>query len=46
MGCPDTFEKRRIELALLSGVTADAISDDAVVQSFIDGIARPEGFYR
>lgn len=42
LGCPHTFELRRTELSELSG---GAVSDADVVQSFLDGVLREDGFY-
>ena len=36
MGCPETFEMRRAELAANAGVLPAGISDEEVVQSYIE----------
>eukprot|EP00441_Pelagodinium_beii_P007378 CAMPEP_0197702862 /NCGR_PEP_ID=MMETSP1338-20131121/125056_1 /TAXON_ID=43686 ORGANISM="Pelagodinium beii, Strain RCC1491" /NCGR_SAMPLE_ID=MMETSP1338 /ASSEMBLY_ACC=CAM_ASM_000754 /LENGTH=447 /DNA_ID=CAMNT_0043286745 /DNA_START=59 /DNA_END=1399 /DNA_ORIENTATION=+ len=38
------FEHRRKELALLEGQAEDSVTDDAVVQSFVDSVAKEDGF--
>ena len=45
LGCPDTFEYRRTELAILRGGSAPPaqVSDDDVVRSFLREIEDPSG---
>ncbi len=44
LGCPNTFELRRQELRQMVFDSSETISDEQVVQSFVDEI-RPEGVY-
>jgi len=47
LGCPDTFEFRRQELAILNGnCDVEAISDDQVVENFVHEVEHPEGSLR
>ena len=43
LGCPKTFEYRRQELSILHA--KDDVSDALVLQSFVDGVTREDGFY-
>jgi Calcineurin-like phosphoesterase len=43
LGCPNTFHFRRQELALLQNVPETSISDDHVVQSFLEEVQHPHG---
>lgn len=46
LGCPETFEFRRQELALLREVFELHITDEDVVESFLFEVADPEGSLR
>ena len=46
MGCPNTFENRRTEIAQISRRERSDVTDDEVVANFIDGVRSPDGFYR
>ena len=46
LGCPDTFQFRRQELAILQDVSESIIDDEAVVDSFLFEVADPEGSLR
>ncbi|KAJ1455022.1 hypothetical protein M885DRAFT_520954 [Pelagophyceae sp. CCMP2097] len=46
LGCPNTFEFRRTELALLRGVAAAEVSDDDVASHFVDDVCGPDGALR
>ena len=41
LGCPDTFELHRREMALLRGVDAATIRDDEVVDDMVAGVGSP-----
>ena len=46
MGCGETFENHRTELAILRNVDPSRVSDLDVLHNFIDGIKSSDGFYR
>ena len=46
LGCPDTFEFRRQELALLEGREPSSVTDEQVVENFIADIASEDGALR
>lgn len=46
LGCAETFEFRRQEMALLEGRPEATISDEEVVDNFIHDVASPEGALR
>jgi hypothetical protein len=46
MGCSETFEYRRTELAELAGKKNSDISDQEVADSFYFEATSPEGVYR
>ena len=49
LGCPDTFEFRRQELAVLANdnnCDVNAISDERVLESFVNEVEHPEGSLR
>lgn len=47
LGCPDTFEFRRQELAILNGnCDVEDISDDQVLENFVHEVEHPEGSLR
>ena len=46
LGCPDTFEFRRQELALLAGRDLSCVTDAQVVENFIADIASEDGALR
>ncbi|KAL3905219.1 MAG: hypothetical protein SGILL_009764 [Bacillariaceae sp.] len=46
LGCPKTFEFRRQELALLQDVDMATMSDETVMQSFLNEVEHPEGSLR
>lgn len=46
MGCPDTFEFRRIELSELSKRKLDEISNEEIADSFFYEATKPNGVYR
>lgn len=46
LGCPDTFEFRRQELAIIDGCSASEVSDDAVLESFLHEVEHPDGSLR
>ena len=39
LGCPKTFEYRRAELAEHAGSSSDDVSDEDVIDSFLESIA-------
>jgi hypothetical protein len=46
LGCADTFEYTRTEMALLLSRDAETITDEEVLQHSIDSIANPNGALR
>lgn len=46
MGCPDTFEFRRTELAELSGRSTEDVTDQEVADNFYFEATDPNGVYR
>jgi len=46
MGCPNSFEFRRKEMALMNSVPLEQITDDAVADNFYDSVAKSDGFVR
>ncbi|GLD92881.1 hypothetical protein PINS_up001460 [Pythium insidiosum] len=46
MGCQGEFERRRRELQAQSQAPSPSVSDDDVLASFIDSVARPDGVLR
>merc|ERR1712224_532747 len=43
LGCPSTFEHRRTELAEIQGAVCSSITNEEVVQSFVDSVEDEEG---
>jgi len=46
LGCPKTFDFRRQELAILRNVPSTIISDEDILQSFLDEVEKAEGSLR